>query len=85
MKHSNIVSCLEWARCSLFGSTIGLVQSNNDIDATTEKEKIRSLQVGYNLGPVVIAADYSMFDGIGGSNAATAEGKQLGVRLSTRF
>ena len=65
--------------------TIGLVHSNNDIDGTVENEKIKSLQVGYNLGPVVIAADYSMFDGIGGSNAATAEGKQLGVRLSTRF
>jgi len=26
-----------------------------------------------------------MFDGIGGSAAATAEGKQLGVRLSTKF
>jgi len=65
--------------------TIGLVQSTNKIDLATEKEKIKSLQVGYNLGPVVIAADYSMFDGIGGSAAATAEGKQLGVRLSTKF
>jgi hypothetical protein len=65
--------------------TIGLVQSNNKIDAVVEKEKIKSLQLGYNLGPVVIAADYSVFDGIGGSNAATAEGKQLGVRLSTKF
>jgi hypothetical protein len=65
--------------------TIGLVHSNNDIDGTVENEKIKSLQVGYNLGPVVIAADYSMFEGIGGSAAATAEGKQLGVRLSTRF
>jgi hypothetical protein len=65
--------------------TIGLVQSNNKIDGTAEKEKIKSLQLGYNLGPVVIAADYSTFDGIQGSNAATAEGKQVGVRLSTKF
>ena len=65
--------------------TIGLVQSNNKIDSVAEKEKIKSLQLGYNLGPVVIAADYSTFDGVGGSSAATAEGKQVGVRLSTKF
>ena len=65
--------------------TVGLVQSNNKIDGQTEKEKIKSLQLGYNLGPVVIAADYSTFDGIAGSTAATAEGKQVGVRLSTKF
>jgi hypothetical protein len=65
--------------------TIGLVQSNNKIDNAAEKEKIKSLQVGYNLGPVVIAADYSTFDGITGSNLAVNEGKQIGVRLSTKF
>jgi len=65
--------------------TIGLVQSNNKIDAAVEKEKIKSLQVGYNLGPVVIAADYSTFDGITGLSTAVSEGKQVGVRLSTKF
>ena len=65
--------------------TIGLVQSNNKIDNAAEKEKIKSLQVGYNLGPVVIAADYSTFDGITGLSTAVSEGKQIGVRLSTKF
>jgi hypothetical protein len=65
--------------------TVGLVQSKNDLSGLGEKEKIRALQVGYNLGPVVIAADYATLDGIKGASAATAEGKQVGVRLSTRF
>ena len=48
-------------------------------------EKIKAVQLGYNLGPVVVTAEYADVEGIDGSTAATASGQQGSVRLSTKF
>jgi len=67
--------------------SVGLIYSKNTIDAAAapESEKAKTVQIGYNLGPVSIIGHYDMFDGVAGSAAATAEGKQAGIRISTLF
>jgi hypothetical protein len=65
--------------------TLGLVYNKNDIERQTADEKIKAVQVGYNLGPVVVTAEYADVEGIDGSTAATASGQQGSVRLSTKF
>ena len=65
--------------------TLGLVYNKNDITGATADEKIKAVQVGYNLGPVVVTAEYADVEGIDGLTAATASGQQGSVRLSTKF
>ena len=67
--------------------SVGLIYSKNTIDAAAapEAEKAKTVQIGYNLGPVSIVGHYDMFDGVTGLAAATAEGKQAGIRISTLF
>ena len=65
--------------------TLGLVYNKNDITGATADEKIKAVQVGYNLGPVVVTAEYADVEGIDGSTAANASGQQGSVRLSTKF
>jgi hypothetical protein len=64
--------------------TIGLTQLKTTSEHSgAVDEKIRALQVGYNLGPVsliVSAADASDIGNVTGTDA-----KELGVRLSTKF
>ena len=64
--------------------TLGLVQIRTDIDgATVPKEKITSLQVGYNLGPVAVVLAHSKGDDI---NAVAGQDiTETALRLSTRF
>jgi hypothetical protein len=50
---------------------------------TAEDESYKALQVGYNLGPVGIAAAYSKAYDIAG--AAGQDADQLSIRLSTKF
>jgi hypothetical protein len=65
--------------------TLGLVYNKNDIAGTAADEKIKAVQVGYNLGPVVVTAEYADVEGIDGLTTATASGQQGSVRLSTKF
>ena len=64
--------------------TLGLVQLRSDISgATVSKEKITSLQVGYNLGPVAVVLAHSKGDDI---NAVAGQDiTETALRLSTRF
>ncbi len=64
--------------------TLGLVQLRTDIEgATVSKEKITSLQVGYNLGPVAVVLAHSKGDDI---NAVAGQDiTETALRLSTRF
>jgi len=64
--------------------TLGLVQLRTDIEgATVSKEKITSLQVGYNLGPVAVVLAHSKGDDI---NATAGQDiTETALRLSTRF
>jgi len=55
----------------------------NGTTRTAEDESYKSLQVGYNLGPVGIAAAYSKASDLAGTAGDDAE--QLSIRLSTKF
>jgi len=65
--------------------TLGFVYNKNDITGTASDEKIKAVQVGYNLGPVVITAEYADVEDIDGLTTAVSQGQQSSVRLSTKF
>ena len=68
--------------------TLGAVYNKNDItgSATPVDEKIKAIQVGYNLGAVVITAEYADIENIKGVETANvSQGNQASVRLSTKF
>ena len=50
---------------------------------TAEDESYNAVQVGYNLGPVGVAAAYTKVDDLAGTRGNDAE--QLSIRLSTKF
>lgn len=61
----------------------GKTEITNTGTRTGEDEKYRALQVGYNLGPVGVAAAYSKVNDQAGTAGNDAE--QLSIRLSTKF
>ena len=64
--------------------TLGLTQLKTSSEATGAiDEKIRALQVGYNLGPVSLIVSVSKAEDI--SHTAGNDADELGVRLSTKF
>jgi hypothetical protein len=66
--------------------TLGAVYNKNDITGTAADEKIKAVQVGYNLGAVVITAEYADIENIKGvSTVDVSQGNQASVRLSTKF
>ena len=62
--------------------TLGLTQMRTDTVGLV-KEKITSLQLGYNLGPVAVIAAYSKGDDVGG--VAGVDNTEGAIRLSTKF
>jgi len=73
--------------------SVGLVYVKSDVGSGqvgASDEKIKSVQVGYNLGPVALTADYSKITNIAGRSLDTdpfkpQDGKQGQIRLSTKF
>jgi len=65
--------------------SVGVAHLRTDLSNTTLTEKITSLQVGYNLGPVAIAAAFSDLKDIGATSATGADAKELQIRLTTNF
>ena len=73
--------------------TLGLVQIKTETSGLANagvKEKITSLQLGYNLGPVAVIAAYSKGENVQGNGAsgATATPSDItegAIRLSTKF
>ena len=73
--------------------TLGLVQIKTDVTGLSNagnKEKITSLQLGYNLGPVAVVAAYSKGENVqgGGTSAPTSTPSDItegAIRLSTKF
>jgi len=61
----------------------GKTEITNTGTRTGEDEKYRALQVGYNLGPVGVAAAYSKVNDQAGTAGNDAE--QLSIHLSTKF
>jgi len=69
--------------------TIGLIHSKTEADGTsltsraaTLDEKIKAINVGYNLGPVVINAMYAQGENVGGTAQDT---DALHLNVTTRF
>ena len=73
--------------------TLGLVQIKTDVAGLSNagnKEKITSLQLGYNLGPVAVVAAYSKGENVqgNGTTAPTSTPSDItegAIRLSTKF
>ena len=73
--------------------SVGFAMAKTDIgagQAGASDEKVQSVQVGYNLGPVALTADYSKVTNIAGRTVDTdpfkpQDGKQGQIRLSTKF
>lgn len=65
--------------------SVGVSHLRTDLANTTLTEKTTSLQVGYNLGPVAIAAAYSDIKDLGATNATGADAKEVQIRLTTSF
>jgi len=70
--------------------TIGLIHSKTEADATTvtggtaaTNEKIKALNIGYNLGPVVINAMYAQGENVGG--VANTDTDALHLNFTTKF
>jgi hypothetical protein len=63
--------------------SIGLYQNRAEKDATAEKEKTRSIALGYSLGPVALSAQYGRVDNMGGT--ATADANVYYLALTTAF
>ena len=64
--------------------TVGLTQLKTTSEATgAVDEKIKALQVGYNLGPVSLIVSASKGENI--ANTTGNDADELGVRLSTKF
>ena len=68
--------------------SIGLNVSKADRNigaASATDEKVKSIAVGYNMGPVALVAQYGQVEGHGGLTANTSEGDVGYIQLSTRF
>ena len=65
--------------------SVGLVHARTDLSNTTLTEKIYSAQIGYNLGPVAIAAAISKVDDVGASSTAGTDSKEVQIRITTAF
>jgi len=70
--------------------TIGLIHTKTEADgilttarATTLDEKIKAINVGYNLGPVVINAMYAQGENVGG--VANSDVDALHLNFTTKF
>jgi ABC-type multidrug transport system fused ATPase/permease subunit len=67
------------------GYVVGLVQAKTDLSNTTFEEKITSAQIGYNLGPVAIAAAVSKVTDVAASSTAGTDSKEIQFRITTAF
>ena len=63
--------------------SIGLYQARAEKDATADKEKTKSIALGYSLGPVALSAQYGRVDNMGGT--ATADANVYYMSLTTAF
>ena len=65
--------------------SVGLNYSNADRNTTAADEKVKSIAVGYNMGPVALVAQYGQVEGQAGSAASTADGDVAYIIISTKF
>jgi len=59
------------------------ILENSTSGVATAKEKIRTVSVGYNLGPIVLGLSYGQVDGING--VSSANGDAIRIDTNVRF
>jgi hypothetical protein len=64
--------------------SLGLVYGKADISSGTVDEKIKIAAIGYNLGPVVINAEYTDTENLAGV-ATHGDSQEMIVKVSTKF
>jgi hypothetical protein len=64
-------------------ASVSLIKGHTDISSVVPDEEYKAIQIGYNLGPVGIAAAYTDITDVGG--VASQDAQQLSIRLSTKF
>jgi hypothetical protein len=69
--------------------TLGLATASTDStgQTTTGKEKVNTIQVGYNLGPVAVQASVAKYENLMSATGPTSDddGKLAQIRLTTKF
>ena len=64
--------------------SLGLVYGKADVTGGTVDEKIKIAAIGYNLGPVVINAEYTDTENLAGV-ATNGDSQEVIVKVSTKF
>ena len=69
--------------------TLGLASASTDStgQTTTGKEKVNTVQLGYNLGPVAVQASVAKYENLMSATGPTSgdDGKLAQIRLTTKF
>jgi hypothetical protein len=65
--------------------SVGINYSKADRNTAAADEKVKSIAVGYNMGPVVLVGQYGKVDNQGGSILDTKDGDVMYLQLSTKF
>jgi len=65
--------------------SVGINYSKADRNTEAADEKVKSIAVGYNMGPVVLVGQYGKVDNQGGSTLDTKDGDVMYLQLSTKF
>jgi hypothetical protein len=63
--------------------SVGLYQNTTKKEGTAEKEKTKSIALGYSLGPVALSAQYGTVSNMGGTS--TADANVYYMALTTAF
>jgi hypothetical protein len=72
-----------YAKASRPANTNGSLVAANDVQANSGTQKLKAINIGYNLGPVALAAAYAKNDNAQG--ATGADDKQFMLRLIGAF
>lgn len=68
------------------GLNFSKAERNNTTTSTgISDEKVKSIAVGYNMGPVVLLSQYGKVESMSGTAAAANDGDVLYLQLSTKF
>ena len=59
-------------------------KTDDSVSTSTADEKVKSLMVGYNFGPVGLLVTASRIDNVGGL-ATGGDADALGISLNTKF
>jgi hypothetical protein len=65
--------------------SVGVNYSKAERNTAAADEKVKSIAVGYNMGPVVLVGQYGKVDNQAGSTSDAKDGDVMYLQLSTKF